>query len=190
MTSRISIPDILPNPSRRVSVAVRLIAPAVVGLVLLVVSLSLSTSGAAGASGVNETVIEDGFTGSFLTMEGRSPDTVATSSWSVASGSWFVTDLSPFRATNVNPAMADYRVTIDSGISNGTVEAELFWSSGDKAGVVARYADESNWLMAWYDGTTLTLEQNVSGATSTLGSSSPSWSSGTSKTVSFGLNGT
>ncbi|MCH8222833.1 MAG: hypothetical protein IH868_05415, partial [Chloroflexi bacterium] len=182
MTNRLSISGILPNPSRRVSIALRIIAPLVVGAVLLAVSLT----GASGASGINETVIEDDFSGPGA-IDGRTPTPVSTgATWSDAAGDW-ATNNAEF--AHVDASVGQNWTVIETGISDSTVETEVFWKTGDKAGVVARFSSTSTWVMAWFDGTNLTLEESVGGTATTIATASPVWDSDTQKTISITLDG-
>ncbi len=120
----------------------------------------------------------------------HSPDVGPEGSfWIEAGGAWVIEpelfdDEDSFEAdlegkvAEVSGANQDSRAVIDAASPNVSVQAEIGWRGG-LVGLVARYADEDNWLMAWFDGVDdVVLGKNVAGAFSEVGRAPFAWGSG------------
>ncbi len=110
---------------------------------LIAYLISLSTGGAKDAVGVADSLI-----GGLTIDAGRTPEYgPAGALWIAEAGSW-----SPGSSgmAESGGARADNRLVIATGIARASVSADVRWSGG-LAGVVARYSDPRNWIMAWYD---------------------------------------
>ncbi|NQW16307.1 MAG: hypothetical protein HQ478_02360 [Chloroflexi bacterium] len=93
---------------------------------------------------------------------GRQPDvSLLLSRWERGSlyGQWKV-DGNASTETSLIGWM-DHRLVVDAGTHNVTVEADITWNQRT-AGLVARYQDNANWIMAWYDGKFLVLGEATS----------------------------
>lgn len=102
------------------------------------------------------------------------------SAWREVRGVWRISASPPQaagkgRVVELTGADTDQRAVIDAGEADVAVEAEITWRSG-YAGLVVRYQDEANWLMAWYDGVgDVVMGQRVQGEFRELGRTAFSW---------------
>ncbi len=102
------------------------------------------------------------------------------SAWTEVRGVWRISASPPQaagkgRVVELTGADTDQRAVIDSGEADVMVEAEITWRSG-YAGLVARYQDEANWLMAWFDGVgDVVVGQRLNGEFSELGRTAYHW---------------
>ena len=67
--------------------------------------------------------------------------------------------------------------TVSSGSSNILMDAALTRSAGN-VGIIARYADSNNYLIAYHDGTNIHLDKVVDGSTTSLINSAAAYSAG------------
>lgn len=105
--------------------------------------LSLSNVRADGVTGVVDSLI-----GGREIAVGRAPERGPSGAvWVAEAGDWSLRGSGVIEAGG---AQADHRLGIESGIENASVSAVVTWSGGF-AGLVARYTDARNWVMAWYD---------------------------------------
>ncbi|MCH7734985.1 MAG: hypothetical protein IH961_07205, partial [Chloroflexi bacterium] len=126
----------------------------------------------------------------------HAPDT-ATSTWSVISGDWAISSSDELEETS-GTDLSDHRAIIDAGDADSIVQADITLGGGI-VGLITRYADESNWMMAWFDdnrdevaGTgDIVLAQLVAGSFSILRESlGINWTESTStRTLSVTTNG-
>jgi YD repeat-containing protein len=105
--------------------------------------LSLSTGDVDEIKGVSDSLI-----GGRDVAEGRSPEHGPIGAvWIAEAGKWVAGGSG---MTEVGGAQADLRLAVETGISHAAVSIDLTWNSGF-AGLVTRYTDAKNWIMAWYD---------------------------------------
>lgn len=104
------------------------------------------------------------------------------SGWREVRGVWRISASPPQaagkgRVVELTGADTDQRAVIDAGEADVAVEAEITWRSG-YAGLVVRYRDEANWLMAWYDGVgDVVVGQRLNGEFQELGRAAYQWGS-------------
>ncbi|MCI0439191.1 MAG: hypothetical protein L0177_08690 [Chloroflexi bacterium] len=152
--------------------------PLFLAAALLAVALFLLDSSNPGsiaaAQGRDSLLIMDGFIdakGTRLSIHAPqfAPD---GSFWQEVSGVWVI---DRNRARENTGTVEDARAVIDAGESDVIARANVAWSEGF-VGLVARYADEDNWLMAWFDGVEdIVLGKNVAGEFSELGRAPIDW---------------
>ena len=68
--------------------------------------------------------------------------------WQEITGAWFTIQN---KATETSGPPTDARAVIDAEESDIIASARLTWNDGF-SGLVVRYSDENNWIMAWFDG--------------------------------------
>lgn len=81
--------------------------------------------------------------------------------WVDTLGTWAIA--SNVAAASAVPAFA----TVDTGKADGLIEAELV-RSGGVGGIVVRYADANNYIIAYHDGTNAKLDKVVGGVTTNV----------------------
>ena len=97
--------------------------------------------------------VHDSFTASNgTTLSGRTPNaSPGSATWGIPSplaGTWTINSNT---ASETVGADLNRRVVVDGGASDVEVTADVTWNSRI-VGLVIRQADESNWVMGWWDG--------------------------------------
>lgn len=114
----------------------------------------------------------DGPLGSSPTS-GPDSQTVVSRTWTTQLGTWGISaNAAVASALSSGVAIA----TIDCGDGNVLIRAGVNWSAG-VAGLVLRYQDSSNYLIAYHDGTNAKLDKVVAGVTTNLISGVATYSS-------------
>lgn len=109
-----------------------------------------------------------------------SEETAPTSTWTDQIGTWAVaSNAAACSATSGGVGVA----TLPHGTINVMVEVEVTRSAG-VAGVVLRYLDSSNYIIAYHDGTNVKLDKVVAGVTTNVISAVTTYSAGARLMVS------
>lgn len=108
--------------------------------------------------------------------ETTGPDgqTVTALSWTSTLGTWAVaTNAAAASATSGGSAFA----TVDAGVADIIIDAAVTRSAG-VAGIVLRYANSTNYIIAYHDGTNAKLDKVIAGSTTNVLSAVATYSAG------------
>jgi hypothetical protein len=140
--------------------------------------LRLSTNDIANPSinvpSTTSAIVRDNFTGNGQSVSGRVPNAAPTdkSIWTTpGSTEWRVQNDAAILKAELQQ---DSRAVIDAGQSRNWVRVQASRENGS-VGLVTRYQDEANWIMAWFDGESAVIGEQVGGVFRELGRQTFDW---------------